>query len=137
MLRQAKHQFDRYPLRHSTGEFGGDGLFSNIHADINDMTATVFIDSGAKRIWGKLDHQIAYLDISTREKDPSTINIISCEDVRYPGVLEVTYQVFPPSGISSLTYEIKDKNKSGGITVIFIAIIALVLPNLVIYFKGV
>ncbi|RAP51890.1 MAG: hypothetical protein BZ137_09540, partial [Methanosphaera sp. rholeuAM130] len=117
---ESQTEFDRYPLRHSTGEFGGDGLFSNIHADINDMTATVFIDSGAKRIWGKLDHQIAYLDISTREKDPSTINIISCEDVRYPGVLEVTYQVFPPSGISSLTYEIKDKKGqivNSGVTV--------------------
>ena len=34
-------------------------------------------------------------------------------------------------------YEFKDNNKCGGITVIFIAVIALVLPNVVVYFKGV
>jgi len=39
--------------------------------------------------------------------------------------------------ISYGIFEIKDKNKSGGITVIFIAIIALVFPNLVVYLKGV
>lgn len=39
--------------------------------------------------------------------------------------------------ISYGIFEIKDKNKPGGIAVVFIAIIALVLPNLVVYIRGV
>ncbi len=34
-------------------------------------------------------------------------------------------------------YELKNNNKSGGITVIFIATLALVLPNVVVYIRGV
>ncbi len=34
-------------------------------------------------------------------------------------------------------YELKDKNKLGGITVIVIATLALILPNLMILIRGV
>ncbi len=34
-------------------------------------------------------------------------------------------------------YELKDENKVGGITVIVISIIALVLPNVMVYIRGV
>ena len=34
-------------------------------------------------------------------------------------------------------YELKDKNKIGGITVIVIATVALILPNLMILIRGI
>lgn len=34
-------------------------------------------------------------------------------------------------------YELKQKNKSGGISVIIVAIFSLILPNLMIFIKGV
>ena len=33
-------------------------------------------------------------------------------------------------------YELKDKNKPGGITAIFLAISSLILPNLVVFIRG-
>lgn len=39
--------------------------------------------------------------------------------------------------ISYGIFEIKDNNKSGGITVIIIATLGLVLPNLVVYIRGI
>ena len=34
-------------------------------------------------------------------------------------------------------YELKENNKSGGIVVIGIAVVSLVLPNLVVFFRGI
>lgn len=34
-------------------------------------------------------------------------------------------------------YEIKEKNKIGGISIIIVAIISLILPNVMVYIKGV
>lgn len=39
--------------------------------------------------------------------------------------------------LSYSIFEIKEKNKSGGIIVIIVSIISLLLPNIMVYLKGV
>ena len=105
-----------YPVYHSAGEFWGDGTFTDIQANVNDVTATVVLNPtvGSENItiYGRLDNQIVSLSIHPKDKDPCTVKILSCEDVKYPNPLKVTYTITPE--MSNPTYEIKDNE---GITV--------------------
>ena len=80
-------------LLHSTGIFYGDGQFYNVKADRNDMTVDVIFNADSPVIHGKLDYQNVTLNPQAKDKDSSEVHIISCEDIKYPNVLNVTYEI--------------------------------------------
>lgn len=81
-------------LLHSTGSFYGDGEFSNVKTeDRNDMTGDVVFIKDNPTIYGKLDNQVLQLSLNAKDKQPSEVRIISCEDVKYPNAVNVTYEI--------------------------------------------
>ena len=93
-------------LMHSRGIFYGDGEYSNVLADKNDMTADVILTQNDPVLYGKLDHQIVTLSLDVKEKGASEVIIIRCENITYPDALEVVYEIFNKTGIPR--YVIKD-----------------------------
>ena len=82
-------------LLHSTGIFYGEGQFSNVKADVNDMTADVtFNKTGSNPIHGKLDTQEVTLnDFIVKHKYQSEVRILSCDNVEFPNQMKVTYEI--------------------------------------------
>ncbi|ADC47500.1 adhesin-like protein [Methanobrevibacter ruminantium M1] len=114
--------FSSNTLYHSTGKFGGDGTYSNIKADKNDMTADVVLTPESRQIWGQLDHQKVYLNVNPLTKNSTMVEIRSCEDIKYPDALEVNYTLvnYTISNAEAATYIINDSEgntvKSGNLT---------------------
>ena len=79
---------------HSTGSFSGSAHFSNISADVNDMTAiaNLFI-SGTYRLYGKLDDQEVSIEANVNEKQPCEVRITSCDNVQFPDQFRLTYEI--------------------------------------------
>ena len=95
-------------LMHSTGRFFGDGDFSNLYVDLNDMKSDVVLTKEKPTISAQLDHQVVTLKLDAKLKDQTEINIISCEDVIYPDDLKVTYEII--HGTGNEYYKVQDSN---------------------------
>lgn len=95
-------------LMHSTGRFFGDGDFSNLYVDLNDMKSDVVLTKEKPTISAQLDHQVVTLKLDAKLKDQTEINIISCEDVVYPDDLKVTYEII--HGTGNEYYKVQDSN---------------------------
>ena len=95
-------------LLHSDAKFSGDGEFSNvIVGPKNNMTADVVLTNENPTICLKLDNQIVKLKLKAKNKISSNVTIRSCEDVIYPGVLKVDYEIV---NMSNAKYTIYLKN---------------------------
>jgi predicted outer membrane repeat protein len=106
-------------LLHSDGKFWGDANFSNFKlGDRNEMTADVIFTEGTHKIYGQLDHQEVSLEVNAKVKGPSEVHIISCDDIKYPNQLNVTYKILNMSDNPS--FVIKDSHgeivKQGNLT---------------------
>ena len=85
---------NQHDILHSDGKFYGDANFSNFTlGDRNEMTADVIFTSGEHVIYGKLDNQVVSLKVNSNIRGPSEVHIISCDDIRYPNQLNVTYEI--------------------------------------------
>lgn len=98
-------------LLHSLGRFYGEGQFSNVKADINDMTADVTFDkTGKGPIFGRLDKQVLVLnDFIVKDKPQSEVHILSCENVEFPDQLKVTYEIINMSA-DGASYVVKNSD---------------------------
>ena len=97
-------------LMHSTGRFFGDGDFSNLNVDLNDMTSNVVLTKENPTISAQLDHQVVTLKLDAKTKNQTEIHIISCEDVTYPDELKVTYEIINGSGNEYFKVQDSDGN---------------------------
>ena len=94
-------------LFHSDAKFWGDGEFSNFKlGNKNEMAADVIFDGGTPTIYGKLDYCQLSLKFNAMIKSQSEVRIISCDDIKYPNQLKVSYEILNMSDISS--FVIKD-----------------------------
>ena len=101
-----------YDIHHSTGEFYADNyedaVFSNVKADNDDMSADVTIYKQNPTLHLRLDNQVLTLKLDTKDKNPSNVSIIPCEDVKYPNALKVEYEI--KNMTDNATYAIIDED---------------------------
>ena len=83
-------------LLHSEGQlftiYGG-AFISNVDGNRNDITADVEFTQYNCKLYATLDHETVLLDVSAHDKQKNEINITSCDDVKYPDSLKVTYEI--------------------------------------------
>ena len=111
---------NKWNLYHSDAKFGSTYVeFSNIKTKVNDITATYVAKRAGTgvNIHGYFDDQYLVLNLYGVNKDPSEVEILTCEDVKYPNALNVTYKINP---MSESKYVIKDAQnktvKTGSLT---------------------
>lgn len=109
----------KHDLLHSDGMFYGDANFSNFKlGDRNEMTADVVFTEGSHMIHGKLDIQEVSSQVDVKIKGQSEVHILSCDDIKYPGQLKVTYEILNMTDVTS--FVIKDHQgvivKQGNLT---------------------
>ena len=93
-------------LLHSSAKLSGDGIFSNAKVDLNNITSDVVFTKENPTIYLTLDHQTVTLKLDVKNKNPSEVNIISCDDVEYPNALKAKYEILNMT--DGAHYEIMD-----------------------------